>query len=344
MVDNGAGLIEAFITFKRSNQGRAASTERSYSAHLRRLGEFLEARGQSLASATHDDLGEFTGAHLHQLGVTPRGRRPAIAAVREFYRWLQRSRRRRDNPAQYLVYPSIGRKLPNALTRRHLEAIFLEADLKTFRGIRDTAILGVLAGCGLRVSGVVRLTEEDIVLERAENGGEAAFLRVTEKGNRDRLVPMPDDAWLMLRAYLGHPELEAIERTLPDGRHVLFVNLRNRSVPAHEAFGEARRLSANGVRRMVVRYGRAAGVPREYLHPHAFRHSYGTELAEAGVDLLLRQALMGHAKADSTRIYDHMALHRLRKAAFQGNPLRHVNTPFRQLRDTLRPSVQPPKG
>ena len=138
---------------------------------------------------------------------------------------------------------------------------------------------------------------------------------------------MPHEARLLLLAYLGHPDLEAIDRLLPSGDRVLFVSTRNQGVPAHDYFGERRRLHARSVNDLILRYATRVGVPRDQAHPHAFRHLYGTELAEHDAQTYQLQALLGHVDAKTTEIYIHLATRTLAKLVDRANPLRGINTP-----------------
>ncbi len=309
------------------DRGRSIGTINSYLLHLTRLIEFLSGHGKNLLTASTTDLQEFTGFNLHEKGVSPRSRRPAIAAIRGFYRWARQCRLIKDSPAAALHYPSTGRKIPNAMPLRAVETILMGIDLDEFRGIRDAAIISVLAGCGLRVSGLAALNEADFIPQVDEDGYESAFLKVTEKGDHERLVPVPPEVLLMIRAYLGHPDLKKIERSLPNGDQVLFVNTRHPGKKEFDNCGESRRFSVTGVRRMIAKYGRQAGIPEKYCHPHALRHLYGTELVESDTDLLTVRQLMGHSSAESAKVYIHLSTRRLKAAVENGNPLGMIKTP-----------------
>jgi len=198
------------------------------------------------------------------------------------------------------------------------------------------ALLAVLIGCGPRVSGLCALNEGDLLWTQSEAGFEELTIRLREKGGNERYVPAPEETRLLLRAYLGHPDLDAIDRRLPSGDQVLWVNQHNSHTLGPEHRGEARRLTAWSVWQMIRQRGAAAGVDPRYLHPHAFRHLYGQELAEGDVDLLTRQRLMGHADPKSTAIYSHIAFRKLRKAAQDANPLRRIKSPASGLAAVMR--------
>ena len=253
-------------------RGRGEATVAKYLGHARRLAAWCSAQGLDLLRLDGAALERYAGLELHRQGLSPRSRRAAVAALRSLYGWAQHAGLASANPARGLEYPKLGRRLPRAMSLRTAERLLMAPDLDTLRGVRDAAILALLIGCGLRVSGLVRLDEEDLLW--VESGGrERLLLRAREKGGNDRLLPVPDEARLLLRAYLGHPELQEIDRLLPSGRRVLLASTGNTTVPAHDYRGEARRLSAHGVQRMIVRYGERAGLPRDQLHPHASVHN-----------------------------------------------------------------------
>lgn len=322
--------FEAFLIFKASNDGSSNRTVRAYSDVLTRFESWLGDRDP--LTVGHDELLVFTGPWAHkQLGLSPTSRTPYVACIRELYRWLHSVAQRIDrNPAEQLPYPKRGRPLPRTLSLENAERLMWAPDFSTFAGVRDAAMLAVMIGCGLRVAGVVALNESCIV--RQVVGGESRLaLRPLEKGAKERLVPIPREADLLLRIYLEHPELTAIDRHTATGDRVLFVTTRNRRCPTHEYYGERRRWSTRGVFDMVRRHGKRAGIPLEQLHPHALRHLFGTELAESDVDLLIRQRFMGHADAKSTAIYEDLAMRKLTASLDRGNPLGKIKTPATQL-------------
>jgi site-specific recombinase XerD len=193
-------------------------------------------------------------------------------------------------------------------------------------------MLSMLIGCGLRVSGLVGLNDSTLLWYQ-DAGRERLVVKVTEKGKKERLIPVPGEAAMLLRAYLGHEELQAIPRTLPSGDAVLFVTVNNRTIPACDYYGEARRMTRAAVLAMVKRHGERAQVSASILHPHALRHLYGAELTEDDTPVLTQQALMGHADPKSTAVYAGLAHRKLRATVDKSNPLAKMRAP---LLDTLR--------
>ncbi|MFZ5514677.1 MAG: tyrosine-type recombinase/integrase [Pseudomonadota bacterium] len=328
-------LIEAHLEWKQLNQGRSANTARQYRGHLLRLVDYCQEIQRDPLAVSRDDLEVFTGLYLHKKGLSPVARQTVVAAVRGFYQWLVRAGQLQTNPAAQVPYPKRAKKLPVPLALDAAQALMWAPDMSTFLGVRDAAILAVLIGCGLRVTGLVSLNESDLRPHR-EDGQDKLILRVTEKGEKDRYLPIPDEASLLLRAYLGHEELDGIDRALPSGDRVLFVSTRNHNVAPHQYYGEKRRISVYLVKDIILKYGTPLGIPRDQLHPHAFRHLYGKELAEADVDILTRQALMGHEDPKSTEIYSHLALRKLAGAVDRANPLAKIKTPVTELLQSLK--------
>ena len=323
-------LIEGYLAWLQHNKGRAERTVTKYRRYLEQLAAWLqEEQGASLLAATREQLEVYTGLHAHQeLQLRPRARRPLVAAVKGFYQWAASSGHIPRSPAAALEYPKIGERLPRAMSLSHLELLMMQPDLSTFVGVRDAAMLGVIAGCGVRISSAVALDEEDLLWHEAD---ERLVIRFPGKGGKENLVPAPPETTMLLHAYLGHPELMEVDRTLEDGRHVLFVSDRNRMVPPHKYHGEARRLGERGFFKRMRQYGEAAGIPEDELHPHALRHLFGTEMVEHDVNLLVHQALMGHADPKTTQGYSRLALRKKTAAVDRASPLRNINTPVSAL-------------
>lgn len=331
-------LIDAWMEYLRLNQARSARTIEAYRLALERLRQFAAGpAGNGVESITEldgDALEVFCGIWLHRKGVVARSRKPYISAVRGFFQWCRERGHIDANAAAVLAHPRTGRRLPYAISLANAERLMNAPDLGTFKGIRDSAILHLLVGAGLRVSGLVGLNEGDLC--RDEIGGRSRmFLRVIEKGDKERLLPLPREAESILLVYLGHEELAEIDRDTLD-RHgradkVLFVNTRNSTVAEHEHRGEERRLSRQAVHDLVQAYGLKLGIPVKQLHPHAMRHLYGTELTEEDVPTLTVQSLMGHADPKTTAIYTELSIRKKVRVVDASGPLAKIKTPVSEM-------------
>jgi site-specific recombinase XerD len=324
--------IDAWLSYLAVSRGRTARTVEAYRSALMRLKEFLA--GKPLADADAGELEMFCGLWLHKKGVVARSRKPYISAVRGFYAWLKSSGAIKGNASLDLVHPMSGSPLPRAMSLANAEKLMWSPDMGTFIGIRDAAIMSLLIGCGIRVSGLTKLNESS--LQTVEVSGQVRLtVRVVEKGNRERIMPVPREAEALLRVYLGHEELASIDRAFKSkgGQEdkVLFVSVRSTMLAAHEHIGENRRLCRRAIWDIVRRHGKNVGIPESQLHPHAMRHLFGTELQEEDTPTLAMQELMGHQDPKSTSIYVHLAMRKKMATVDRAAPLSKMKTPVSEL-------------
>lgn len=245
---------------------------------------------------------------------SPATRRRRVAAVRAFCRWWSRVTDR-ENPVGDLRPPGVaahsgrdGREVvafAQSDMRRLLEAARRPGPI----GARDLALIEVLYGCGLRASEAVGLNVSSCNLEDAED----PYLVVTGKGARVRAVAIPQGARAALQAYLrvGRPELVARRRRgAPGDADAVFVSARGR------------RLSREDVWRIISAVGRRAGLLEDggRVFPHALRHSCGTHLIQAGVDIRYVQAHLGHASPVTTEVYTHVTAAHLKSDFDRAHP------------------------
>lgn len=325
--------IDAWLSWLEKSRGRSRRTIEAYTLAMTRLREFLREHGVAVLDADQQLLEHFSGLWLHHKGIVARSRIPYISALRNFYNYVKLRRIVKANPAGDLVHPRTGQKLPRSMTLANAERLMWAPDMSTFKGVRDALILSLLAGCGLRVSGLVRLNESS--LRTVDIGGKPRIaVRVNEKGEKERWTPVPREADMLLRVYLEHEELAAIDRSVTaEGRpdKVLIVSVRSTTPRLHLEPGEQRRLTRKAVHEMIQYYGKKIGIPREQLHPHALRHLFGTELAEDDVPTASAADLMGHADLKSTAIYQQLALRKKTSLIDQHAPLAKMKTPVSEL-------------
>lgn len=324
--------IDAWLTYMEINRGRTLRTVEAYRSALMRLKEFMA--GKPLVEAEALELEMFCGLWLHKKGVIARSRKPYISAVKGFYAWLKASGNVRGDAAKQLVHPMTGMPLPRTITLAHAEQLMWAPDMGTFIGIRDAAIMSLLIGCGLRVSGLTGLNESNLQTVEIECEPRLT-IRTLEKGGKERIMPVPREAEALLRVYLGHEELASIDRSFKGkgGRtdKVLFVSVRSTRLAAHEHVGEKRRLTRRAIYDLIRRHGKKVGIPESELHPHAMRHLFGTELLEEDTSMLSIQELMGHADPKSTSIYTQLAMRKKMATVDKAAPLSKMRTPVSEL-------------
>jgi site-specific recombinase XerD len=321
--------MESWLNYLDHNRGHTTSTIRTYRRYLHRYLIYLE--GRDPMTVTLNMLEEFTGIYLYKLRASPNSRNIFMACLRGFYTWAHKTGAITVNPATGLENLKVGRKLPPLMGLDHAQTLLQAPDLNTFIGLRDAAIFHVLLGTGCRVSGLVRLNQSDLIWYRETEGRERLAIRLCEKGKAERVVPCPMEVGLMIRAYLGHEYLDSVDRFIgQEGDQVLFINL-NGGRKDCRAFGENRRITVMGLQQMMKKYCKRTNIPKEFWHPHAFRHLYATELREGGADLQEIATLLGHTQIQTTVIYNHLAYRRLSKIVDESNPMNRVKGPVTDL-------------
>lgn len=326
-------LIDDWLAYMEGSRGRTPRTIETYRTALNFLVEFMQ--GKALAEADGAELETFCGLWLHRKGKIASGRKPYISAVRGFYAWLEDKKLVKGNAAGRLEHPITGKPLPRSISLANAEKLMWAPDMGTFIGIRDAAMLSLLIGCGLRVTGLTGLNEGDLQTVQIDNQLRMT-LRTLEKGQRTRLMPVPREAEMLLRVYIGHEDLAKIDRSVVKGHtgypdKVLFVSVRSTKLAAHEHVGEKRRLTRKAVHDIIQRYGKRLDIPAAELHPHAMRHLFGTELQEEDTPTIALSELLGHADPKSSAIYAQLAMRKKMRTVDQAAPLGKMRTPVSEL-------------
>jgi integrase/recombinase XerD len=268
----------------------SANSVESYARDLVLLQEFAAGIASPVARLTRQQLEQLV-RQLMSEGRSPRSVARAIACYRGFYRFLVIDNRLKVNPADQLRAPRSWKSLPRHVSIEEVDRLLEQPDVNTPRGLRDRALIELLYATGLRVSELIGLRPADVNLE-------ASYLTCTGKGEKQRIVPIGDEAAEWTRRYLrdGRPALLGKRRSPR-----LFVNAR----------GGGSGLTRVGFWKILKAYGRSAGVTAA-LSPHMLRHSFATHLLERGADLRAIQMMLGHADLSTTQIYTHVLQQRMR--------------------------------
>ena len=282
-------LVDAYLTHLRIERRLADHTLESYSRDLQRLGEFAAGLEKPLQRLDRHNLESFVDSLMNE-GLSPRSVARMVAAVRGFYRFAVLAQHLSINPADDLQAPRAWPGLPKFLGVEEVERLIKQPDVSTPRGLRDRALIEVLYATGLRVSELIRLRASDLNLD-------AGYLSTTGKGNKQRIVPIGEQATEWLTKYIceARPALVG-KRSSP----WLFVNAKR-----------GNSLTRVGFWKILKGYGIKAGLART-LSPHVLRHSFATHLLEHGADLRSIQMMLGHADLSTTQIYTHVLEARLR--------------------------------
>ncbi len=287
-------LIETFADALWMERGLADHTLAAYRADLRHFARWLAGRGVGLERVARAEL---LGYLASLAGAAPRTVARRLSALRRFYAWMVREGRVVADPCAEVAAPRLGRPLPGALSEAEVERLLAAPDPGTPLGLRDRAMLEVLYATGLRVSELVGLAPAQI---NARQG----VVRVTGKGDRERLVPLGEEALGWLERYLAGARPELLH-----GRPcaALFVTRRATGM-TRQAFWA-----------LIRRYAARAGIARP-VSPHTLRHAFATHLLNHGADLRVVQMLLGHRDISTTQIYTHVARERLRRLHARHHP------------------------
>lgn len=212
-----------------------------------------------------------------------------LSAWRSFYRYLGREGVVDTDPLIKVRTPKGIKKLPRFLLLKYVTQLIESPDTSTPIGARDRAILEILYGTGIRISELVGLNRADVDIEEG-------FVRVLGKGSKERIVPM------------GHFSCESIEKYLTSGWPLLESAKADEQALFINRYGA--RLSARGIRKMIDKYSKLAGINKN-IYPHMLRHSFATHMLDAGADLRSIQEMLGHVQLSTTQAYTHVTLDRL---------------------------------
>ena len=292
-------LLQSFIGHIGVERGLSKNTLNSYERDLKKLIDFLDQRGLSLASSGVDDLRAFLSA-LRASGLAEASIARITVSIRTFYKFISKDRNYEDI-ARELTPPTVPKRLPKALTITEIESL-LTAPPAEGMGIRDRAILELLYATGARVSELVALNTDDV--KKVEDASEGVVtLRLIGKGRKERIVPVGSFARKAIDDYLVRlrPSLAR------DGEKALFLNARGG------------RLSRQSAWEIVLASATRAGLSAR-VSPHALRHSFATHLLDGGADIRVVQELLGHASVSTTQIYTLVTIDKLRESYATAHP------------------------
>lgn len=291
--------IKDFKIFLQLEKSLSANSIDAYARDIDKLVRFMELQYDSLPPV-RVELHHLTSfvTWVNELGLSARSQARIISGVKSFFKFLLLEDVIETDPTNLLETPRIGRKLPEVLNHEEVELILAQIDLSNPAGRRNKAMLEVLYGCGLRVSELTELRLSFVYFDQA-------FIRVTGKGSKERLVPIGRMALKEINNYL--PDRNSLPRIERDHEDILFLNRRGR------------RLSRVMVFTMIKELVSAAGIKKN-VSPHTFRHSFATELIDRGADLRAVQEMLGHESILTTEIYTHLDREFLRDAIIRFHP------------------------
>ena len=307
--------IEAYLTYLRVERGLSPATIRAYRSDLNdfdatrgvraRWARSPDAAIEYLAARTRRGVGRGAGAvSSADTGLASSSIRRRAASLKGFYRFAYGEGLIDVDVAAHVDLPRPARLLPETLTVEETERLLRAAggDDGEPTAVRDRALLELLYAAGLRISEAVGLDREDLSTD-------GAFVRVIGKGDKERLVPVGEEALDWLARWLTGPRAALVDAGLvPMERGgPLFVGGRGRRLGRQQAWATVKRASAR------------AGLDAR-TSPHTLRHSFATHLLEGGADLRIVQELLGHASISTTQLYTHLTGERIRDVYSRAHP------------------------
>ncbi len=297
-----APVIDSFVDALWLEEGLSANTLAAYRRDMQLFAQWLQTQQPPLdvLQATETDVQLYQG-HLFAQGYKATSANRRLTVLKRFYRWALRERHIAQDPTMRLAAARTPLRVPKLISEAQVESLLAAPDVQTPLGLRDRAMLELLYASGLRVSELVQLKLLHVSL--AEQ-----VLRITGKGNKERLVPFGAQAHDWLERYLTQAR-----PALLGGRQADAVFITARGARAGEAMTRAM------FWQLIKKYAAQADI-RVPLSPHTLRHAFATHLLNHGADLRVVQLLLGHADISTTTIYTHIARERLKVLHAQHHP------------------------
>jgi integrase/recombinase XerD len=290
--------VDGYLTYLRDVRRMSPNTVESYARDLAAVAAFAEERGVAPDALDRQGLEAFVRRQMAS-GLSPRSVARAVACVRGYYKFAAVEEKRDASAADDLRAPRAWPALPKFLSLEEVDQLLAQPDPGSPRGLRDKALVEVLYATGMRVSELLSLRTGNLHLDEG-------YLSCVGKGDKERIIPIGDQAAGWVRRYLVGGRAALLHRPSP----WLFVNAR-----------DGGQLSRVGFWKVLKEYGIKAGITRE-LSPHVLRHSFATHLLERGADLRAIQVMLGHADLSTTQIYTHVLEARLRAVYDRFHPRR----------------------
>ena len=283
-------LIDLFLNEYWIEKGLSENTVQSYRLDLIALCDWLDKNDLSLETLDAVDLQGFLGERLEK-GYKATSTARMLSAMRKLFQYLYREKYRVDDPSAVLSSPKLPSRLPKYLTEQQVSDLLNTPDADVPLELRDKAMLELLYATGLRVTELVSLTIENMSVQQG-------VVRVIGKGNKERIVPMGEEAAYWVRQFMLY------------GRPVL---LNGQSSDVVFPSQRAQQMTRQTFWHRVKHYAILADIDVDALSPHVLRHAFATHLVNHGADLRVVQMLLGHTDLSTTQIYTHVAKERLKR-------------------------------
>ena len=290
-----AEIGRRYRTYIRLEKGLADNTVEAYMRDLAQFAHFVLLFYDAAPADVEAGMIERYMAWLYEHGREKTSQARILSGIRSFFNYLLLAGDLESSPAEFIETPKFGRSLPDILSTEEIDRIIAAVDRSTAKGRRDSAMLEVLYSCGLRVSELTSLRLGDLFF------GEG-YIRVTGKGDKQRLVPVSAVARDKIQCYLDERPRKFA------GADTLFLNNRGKA------------LSRVMVFTIIRDAAHRAGIDKT-ISPHTFRHSFATHLLEGGAGIRQVQEMLGHESIVTTEIYTHLDGEHLRETVERHLPI-----------------------
>ncbi|NGX84171.1 site-specific tyrosine recombinase XerD [Aequorivita sp. KMM 9714] len=281
---NWQQTLKDYQNYLRLERGLSDNSIINYSLDVKKLMRWLEKNEikTSPTSISEETLQQFI--YDTAKTINPRSQSRLISGLKGFFTYLIFEDYRNTNPLELIEAPKLGRKLPDTLAIEEIDSLISAIDLSSKQGERNRAIIETLYGCGLRVSELTSLKISDLYFDEG-------FIKVTGKGDKQRLVPISPITEKYITIY--QKQVRVHHKIDPKDADTLFLNQHGRQLTRAMIFTIVKRLAEK------------AGI-KKTISPHTFRHSFATHLLENGADLRAIQQMLGHESITTTEIYTHI--------------------------------------
>jgi len=289
--------IKGFKSYLQIERSLSDNSVQAYIRDVKKFANYAIPIELSELKVTRVDVSNFL-AQINQKNISSRSQARIISGIKAFYKYLIMEDYLKINPTELIESPKIGLKLPDTLSLIEIDKLIAAVDLSNKQGERNRAILETLYSCGLRVSELVNLQLSNIHFKEG-------YLKVTGKGDKERLAPIGGRAIKYLTIYINEVRNhQSIKRGNED-----FVFLNNRGA----------KLTRVMIFIIIQKLTESIGLKKK-ISPHTFRHSFATHLIEGGADLRAVQEMLGHESITTTEIYTHLDNEYLRSNIIQFHP------------------------
>ncbi len=291
--------LEEFRIYLKLERGLSQNSVDAYLNDVSKLMQYMEFLNlkSTLREINKEELQAFLG-WLQEFGIPANTQARIISGLKAYFGFLLLEKLIPEDPAQMLEAPKFRRKLPDVLSIYEIDELISSIDGSAAEGMRNKAMMEVLYGCGLRVSELINLKISDVNIL-------AEFIKVTGKGNKERIIPIGSTALKLISIYIS--EVRVHVKIKKGNEDFLFLNRLGT------------KLSRVSVFTMIKALANKTGLKKN-ISPHTLRHSFATHLVEGGADLRAIQEMLGHSNITTTEIYTHLDRDYLRGIITQYHP------------------------